>query len=300
MKNKEINIRDPFVLVHDGHYYLYGTRAKTCWGKADGFDCYVGTDLENWEGPFEVFHRPEGFWADKNYWAPEVHFYEGAFYMFATFNSEAVERKGTMILKADNPLGPFVLHSEGKITPDEWNCLDGTLYVSPEGIPYMVFCHEWQDIGDGAVCCVELTKDLKRPAGDVRTLFTASQGRPWVRKIVHDRFPGDNYVTDGPFLYRLKGGELLMLWSRFGEHGYVEAISRSDNNDITGNWVPDEELLFERDGGHGMLFATLDGKLMLTLHSPNETPLERPAFYEMEERDGKLAVKAVSPQTDVK
>lgn len=73
MKNKEINIRDPFVLVHDGHYYLYGTRAKTCWGKADGFDCYVGTDLENWEGPFEVFHRPEGFWADKNYWAPEVH-----------------------------------------------------------------------------------------------------------------------------------------------------------------------------------------------------------------------------------
>ena len=300
MKNKEINIRDPFVLVHDGHYYLYGTRAKTCWGKADGFDCYVGTDLENWEGPFEVFHRPEGFWADKNYWAPEVHFYEGAFYMFATFNSEAIERKGTMILKADNPLGPFVLHSEGKITPDEWNCLDGTLYVSPKGIPYMVFCHEWQDIGDGAVCCVELTKDLKRPAGDVRTLFTASQGRPWVRKIVHDRFPGDNYVTDGPFLYRLKGGELLMLWSSFGEHGYVEAISRSDNNDITGNWVPDEELLFERDGGHGMLFATRDGKLMLTLHSPNETPLERPAFYEMEERDGKLAVKAVSPQTEDK
>lgn len=91
-----------------------------------------------------------------------------------------------------------------------------------------------------------------------------------------------------------------MLWSSFGEHGYVEAISRSDNNDITGNWVPDEELLFERDGGHGMLFATLDGKLMLTLHSPNETPLERPAFYEMEERDGKLAVKAVSPQTEDK
>lgn len=102
--------------------------------------------------------------------------------MFATFNSEAVEKKGPMILKADNPLGPFVLHSEGKITPDAWNCLDGTLYVSPEGIPYMVFCHEWQDIGDGAVCCVELTKDLKRPAGDVRTLFTASQGRPWYVK----------------------------------------------------------------------------------------------------------------------
>lgn len=40
-----------------------------------------------------------------------------------------------------------------------------------------------------------------------------------------------------------------------------------------------------------MLFHTPDGRLMLALHSPNETPLERPVFYELEEKGGKLAVK---------
>lgn len=30
MKRTEINIRDPFVLVHEGKYYLYGTRGATC------------------------------------------------------------------------------------------------------------------------------------------------------------------------------------------------------------------------------------------------------------------------------
>ena len=44
----QINIRDPFVLVHEGKYYLYGTRGPECWGdKATGLDCYVSTDLED-------------------------------------------------------------------------------------------------------------------------------------------------------------------------------------------------------------------------------------------------------------
>ena len=32
MKLADINIRDPFVLLHEGKYYLYGTRGATCWG----------------------------------------------------------------------------------------------------------------------------------------------------------------------------------------------------------------------------------------------------------------------------
>ena len=55
MKRQDINIRDPYVLVHDGRYYLYGTRSDTCWGKADGFDCYVGESLDEYEGPIDVF-----------------------------------------------------------------------------------------------------------------------------------------------------------------------------------------------------------------------------------------------------
>ena len=66
MKTNEINIRDPFVLLENGTYYLYGTRGATCWGPATGFDVYTGTDLENWEGPFPCFENDGTFWADRN------------------------------------------------------------------------------------------------------------------------------------------------------------------------------------------------------------------------------------------
>ena len=44
MTFNDIHIRDPFILVEDGKYYLYGTRGKTCWGPATGFDVYVSDD----------------------------------------------------------------------------------------------------------------------------------------------------------------------------------------------------------------------------------------------------------------
>ena len=97
MKCSDINIRDPFVLVHDGTYYLYGTRGATCWGPATGFDVYVSRDMENWAGPTPCFENDGTFWADRNYWAPEVHAWQGKFYMFASFKNEALCR-GTAIL----------------------------------------------------------------------------------------------------------------------------------------------------------------------------------------------------------
>ncbi|MGN1022292.1 MAG: family 43 glycosylhydrolase, partial [Lachnospiraceae bacterium] len=94
MTSSEILIRDPFVLPYQGKYYLYGTRSETAFAKeAFGFDVYVSDDLKNWSAPAECFHRPEGFWAVMHYWAPEVHLYQNAFYMFATFSDG--KRQGT-------------------------------------------------------------------------------------------------------------------------------------------------------------------------------------------------------------
>ena len=55
MKTDEINIRDPYILCDNGIYYLYGTRAETCWGKAEGFDCYKSKNLIDWSEPVEIF-----------------------------------------------------------------------------------------------------------------------------------------------------------------------------------------------------------------------------------------------------
>lgn len=284
MKRTDINIRDPFVLVHDGRYYLYGTRGETCWGPADGFDVYVSTDLENWTGPHECFHNDGTFWADRNYWAPEVHVWQGAFYMFASFKNESVHR-GTAILRADSPMGPFVPHSNGCVTPADWESLDGTLYVSQEGKPYMVFCHEWVQAGDGEICAIPLTDDLRAPAGEPRLLFRASEA-PWSKWMNHSSGVV-GCVTDGPFLWRTATGALLCLWASFSEGGYTEGVAVSDNGEITGRFTQVDPLFMD-DGGHGMVFRALDGQLYMTLHSPNKHLEERPCFYPIREAGDRL------------
>jgi len=281
MRKSEINIRDPFILPYEGKYYMYGTRGATTWGKATGFDVYISTDLENWEGPVEVFRKTEDFWADRNYWAPEVHYYRGRFFMFASFKSED-KCRGTQILVSDSPTGPFVVHSDGPVTPRDWECLDGTLYIDKEGDPYIVFCHEWVQIKIGTICAMRLTADLKESMGEPITLFKATDP-PWAIK------DAPTAVTDGPFMYRASNGELLMIWSSF-VGSYVQAVSRSDNGEITGNWLHDDQLLFDKDGGHGMIFESFDGRKILTLHKPNNTPYERPVFFEIEEKDGRLFI----------
>ena len=274
MQTHEINLRDPFVLVWEGKYYLYGTRGATCWGPADGFDVYVSRDLASWEGPAVCFQNDGSFWADRNYWAPEVHPWRGAFYLFASFKSEA-RRRGTAILRAETPLGPFVPWSDGPVTPADWECLDGTFFVSPEGIPYMVFCHEWVQAGDGEVRGIRLTEDLRSPAGDPFLLFRGSDA-PWNREMRHSSGV-TGHVTDGPFLWRGADGALLCLWSGFSEEGYTQGLAISECGGIEG---PFSQLppLFTGDGGHGMLFRTLQGETCLALHSPNTHLQERPVF----------------------
>ena len=284
MKRTDINIRDPFVLVHEGAYYLYGTRGATCWGPADGFDVYVSRDMEEWDGPFVCFHNDGSFWADRNYWAPEVYFYQGAFYMFASFKNPDV-RRGTAVLKAESPLGPFVPHSDGCVTPRDWECLDGTLYVDKAGKPWMVFCHEWVQAGDGEVDAIPLTDDLSAPAGEPKLLFRASEA-PWC-KVMHHSSGVDGCVTDGPFFWRTEDGTLLCLWASFSAGGYTEGVAVSSNGEIDGTFTQVEPLFMD-DGGHGMVFRALDGQLYLTLHSPNAHLEERPFFHPITERDGRL------------
>ena len=287
LKNNEINLRDPFVVPYEGKYYLYGSRGATCWsgtGDVNGFDCYVGTDLENWSEPINIFKYDESFWADRNFWAPECHLYNGYFYLFASFKAEGVCR-GTQILKSDSPTGMFVPHSDGVITPKSWECLDGTLYIDKNDIPYMVFCHEWVQVTDGEMVAVELSKDLKCAVGEPFLLFRASEP-DWANKDIDV-----SKVTDGPYLYRLSSGDLIMLWSSFSNNNYVVAIARSSNGDIDGEWTHEKELLFDKDGGHAMIFKTFDNRIMIALHSPNSNLNERPLFIELEEKDNALVIK---------
>ena len=156
--------------------------------------------------------------------------------------------------------------------------LDGTLWVEDDR-PYMIFCHEWVQTTDGTMELVRLKPDLSQVDGEAVTLFKAS-GSPWVRNL-GGRYPG--YVTDGPFLYRTKGNKLVMIWSSFGMNGYAVGLALSISGKAAGPWKQVEKPLFEANGGHGMIFETFDGRLMLVLHQPNSSPEERARLFELED-----------------
>ena len=88
--------------------------------------------------------------------------------------------------------------------------LDGTFWVE-DGVPYMVFCHEWVQIKDGTVEYVATGRmTCPPPTANPSGLFNGSDA-VWSKK-------SDLYgchVTDGPYLYRTKTGKLVMLWSEW-------------------------------------------------------------------------------------
>ncbi|MBQ9744148.1 MAG: family 43 glycosylhydrolase [Clostridia bacterium] len=272
----EIRIRDPFILTdkEKGCYYMYGTTAleKGSLAARNTFTVYKSYDLINFdEGKIIVDGTKLGFWADRDFWAPEVHIYNGRYYLFGSCNAED-KCRATQIYVCDTPDGEFVPLSPDARTPEDWVCLDGTLYIE-DGKPYMVFSREWIQVKDGQMWAVELAPDLTHRVGEPFKLFSASEAKGVTE---FEGIPGA-YITDGPFMYR-ENGKLRMMWSSFLHGRYVVLIAESDS--IKGKWT---HLGSQYDfcGGHGMIFTDLNGKRMISLHSPNTADLERAKFFEI-------------------
>ncbi|MDR1096909.1 MAG: glycoside hydrolase family 43 protein [Tannerella sp.] len=301
----EINIRDPYILAEQKSrtYYLYkSSPVKDDNGETrGGVEVYKSKDLAGWEGPVRVFTAPENNWITGNVWAPEVHAYKGKYYLFATLNSHIKWKKsreawpdylfrGTQVFYSDSPEGPFLPFGLTPHTPVDRMALDGTFWEE-DATPYMIYCHEWVQIADGTVEAVELLPDLSAPAGRSTTLFCASAA-DWSTGSVHPEPLPVSYVTDGCFLYRTKTGKLLMIWSSFMHNEYAIGIAESVTGKVYGPWKQQQEPLFTKNGGHGMIFKTFDGKLCLTFHQPNAPGgAERARIVELEDRGHTLKLK---------
>jgi beta-xylosidase len=191
--------------------------------------------------------------------------------MFVTLTG-ADGTRGTASFVSDCIEGPYAPWSDGYLTPSSLMTLDGTLYVDKKGDPWMIYCHEWLQTVDGAVGAIPLSYDLKGAAGDPVHLFNAS-GAPWAKGGYCESYGGVEYkkhiyVTDGPYMFYDLSGALCMIWTTCNDV-YTTGVSRSLSGDVTGPWVHSEKPLFSDDGGHAMLFKTLDGKDMLAMHRPH-------------------------------
>ena len=304
-KVENLQIRDPYILVDDGIYYMYGTRS---FGKLDVF---TSTDLGVWTELEPAFQGGDEFWGNAAgtsevegkkaaYWAPEVFKYEGAYYMFATFtkDEEAMNQQAVVILKSDSPAGPFTVWSEdtrgykGAVTPADHSCIDGTLYIE-NGVPYMIYVHQHQctnascNDGMGSMAYVQLSADLKTTVGEYIECFDASD-LDWISTIT-GHAPS---VTDGPEVYTAPDGQKYLLWSTHWDGDYCQIASKFDTlseSELFTAVVRKSTKIFpdtsagtdvEVDGGHGMIFTDLDGNDVLVLHGPNSGK-ERALFFDV-------------------
>jgi GH43 family beta-xylosidase len=274
-------LRDPCILVENGVYYMYGTRWL-------GYKNTSGSLLGEWTPLGQVAEAPSDY-AD-NPWAPEVHKYGGKYYMFTTYKSTVTGKRGSVIMFADSPEGPFKTITNGQITPSEWDCIDGTLYVDEAGDPWLIFVREWVSAPGniGTMAIARLSDDLTCLISEPVEIFKATDP-DWTA----------HSVTDGCWTYKTESGELLMLWSNFTLSGYCVAVVKSDNGKIDGNWSHCARLLITKDqlgkydGGHGMIFTDLDGQMYIAIHSPNTATADRtekPIFVPIKEIGGSLSI----------
>jgi len=90
-----------------GWFYMYATSDVL---GASGFQAWRSQDMSRWEDVGVVFTPPRNGWARANFWAPEVMYHQGTFYMFynAWDARRADNRHSIGLAVSNSPSGPFV------------------------------------------------------------------------------------------------------------------------------------------------------------------------------------------------
>src|SRR5215212_993817 len=164
---------DPFVMKHNGEYWAYGTSDRQRNGRC--FPVLHSVNLARWEyigGALEPLKHPE----NTAYWAPEVVYQEGIFYMYySAASGPGDESHRLRVATADHPAGPF--RDVGRILlPDEGFCIDAHPFRDPrDGQWYLFFAKDFFDerVGTG-IAVARLDSDLLRAATPSQPVLRAN------------------------------------------------------------------------------------------------------------------------------
>lgn len=315
--NEYRNIRDAYMVKEDDGYYLFGT---TGWAGTDWryykhantgsltTDWVNGGKIAELSGNLPDIYDDPGH--DPQRWAPEIHKYKDKWYMFTTYHSRCSDQRGVTIFRSDNLIGEYVPISSNKKNLErgaEWtnnkhitddyatvdpsgqkagHTIDGTLYVDPQGQPWLVYVNEWVAQSDrvGRFSAVKFTNDNLEQIDEStnKELFRADDA-PWA--------PEGNEVTDGCFIHTMPSGRLIMTWSSNNGNGYSVGFSTSDHG-ILGPWEHHKQQLYAAGmyrtsnvgGGHCMFYED-NGQLYMCMHgeASDGHPAEHPVIVPVKE-----------------
>jgi GH43 family beta-xylosidase len=156
---------DPFALKFCGAYYVY------CTGHApDGraIPVITSTDLVHWRPLGGSLAMPALDWPE--YWAPEVCYYNGRFYMYYSLGNE--DHMHLRVAVAAHPAGPFV--DSGRQLTSEQFAIDAHVFADDDGARYLFYATDFlkhTHIGTGTV--VDRLLDPFTLAGEPRPVTRA-------------------------------------------------------------------------------------------------------------------------------
>ena len=259
---------DPFVLLHEGKYYLYCTTENdkklgqsnafdTCVGDKDGIYVYESEDLVTWEKKGLCLNK-EDVMGEKWFWAPEVLYHNGKFYMVYA----AEEHMAVAV--SDSPLGPF--KQEEKKWLYEEKAIDGHMMVDDDGIVYLYYVRLYQG---NKIYVAKLSEDLLGIEEMYETCLIEAQDE-WETV--------DCSVTEGPFVLKHKGLYYLTYsanHTRCSE--YAVGVAISDNPLGPFKKFKGNPILCKKGNlygvGHHSFTTSKDGKtLICAYHCHNDNP----------------------------
>ena len=132
---------DPWYYVHDGVYYwCHSTGNGVAVRQANSMAGL--TDAES----TVVYRAPAGTMWSADYWAPELHYLRGAWYIYVAADDGNNENHRMYVLRGDDPAGPFTMVGNLCDETDLW-AIDGTVLEYEEEL-YFVWSG-WEEAADG-------------------------------------------------------------------------------------------------------------------------------------------------------
>jgi GH43 family beta-xylosidase len=191
---------DPFVLAHRGEYWAYCTGS---WPDGRRFGVLHSTDLVTWQplaGALAPLRPQAEDWPC--YWAPEVAYWEGRFYLYYSVGDEA--RMEIRVAVAERPEGPFA--DAGKRLTAEPFAIDAHPFTAPDGSRWLFYATDFlthSHIGTGTVA--DRLLDPETLAGAPRPITRALYD--W--QVYHPNRPEKGgvrwHTVEGPFVLFRKG-----------------------------------------------------------------------------------------------
>lgn len=274
---------DPFVLaLEGGGYVAYGSGEPPSAGSSPNcdlrvFEALYSDDLLSWQSRGGVLERVHPQLGDE-YWAPEVVFAEGAYWLYFSVGHGIVGHH-IRVARSESPFGPFVDLGQN-LTPNELFAIDAHPFKDADGQWYLFFARDVLDAPRaGTHLAVAPLRTMTSLASQpVVVLEPTADWQIYARNREMYGRAFDWHTLEGPsVVYR--GGRYWLTYSGGAWTGPNYAVSWASAEHPLGPWkaAPPEApplLQSARCGrvgpGHNSITVDRSGRDVIAFHSWDE------------------------------